>query len=262
MAAPPEGTPCWVDAMFPDMEAAKSFYGELLGWTFGESAPEYGDYTQAYSDSKAVAAVSPQIPGMVGPPAWNLYFSVPDAAAAAAKIRDKGGTLTSEPMKVGEFGTMVTARDPGGLHFSAWQADTHEGFEKTGEPGSYAWAEVTTRDAEKADAFYPAVFPFAVKKMSHEEIDFRLWSIQGEPVAGRMNMNDFFPAEAQPYINVYFAVPDCDAAVATVTGLGGQVRLGPADSPFGRSAQVTDQQGAAFSVIDLRNTKGEMPAFT
>ncbi|MYS41169.1 VOC family protein, partial [Streptomyces sp. SID5998] len=27
MAVRPEGTPCWADAMFPDIEAAKRFYG-------------------------------------------------------------------------------------------------------------------------------------------------------------------------------------------------------------------------------------------
>lgn len=67
MAAKPEGAPCWADAMFPDLEAAKSFYGDLLGWTFGESSEEYGNYTQAYSGGKNVAALSPQMPGWEGP---------------------------------------------------------------------------------------------------------------------------------------------------------------------------------------------------
>ncbi|MGG8408305.1 VOC family protein, partial [Streptomyces sp. 12297] len=52
----PEGAPCWVDAMFSDVEGAKAFYGDVLGWTFGESSSEYGNYTQAYADGKAVAA--------------------------------------------------------------------------------------------------------------------------------------------------------------------------------------------------------------
>lgn len=62
MAAHPDGTPCWVDAMFSDVEGAKSFYGDVLGWTFGESSSEYGNYTQAYADGKAVAAVVPPMP--------------------------------------------------------------------------------------------------------------------------------------------------------------------------------------------------------
>lgn len=33
------------------------------------------------------------------------------------------------------------------------------------------------------------------------------------------------------------------------------------DSPFGRFAAVTDPQGAAFAVIDMSTTVGEMPSF-
>ncbi len=50
MAVQPEGTPCWADAMFSDVEGAKSFYGDVLGWTFGDASSEYGNYTQAYVD--------------------------------------------------------------------------------------------------------------------------------------------------------------------------------------------------------------------
>jgi predicted enzyme related to lactoylglutathione lyase len=262
MAAQPEGTPCWADAMFPDPEAAKSFYGELLGWTFDDSLEEFGYYTQARSDGKAVAAISPQIPGMEGRAAWNLYFAAPDVVATATKIRDNGGALTMDPMPVGDFGTMVTAQDPSGAHFSAWQPGTHEGFEKTGEPGSFAWADLITRDVDKADHFYPAVFPFAVQRMKHDTVDFHIWNIDGRPVAGRLRMPADFPHDMPPYINVYFAVADCDNAVATVTRLGGQLRSGPMDSPFGRFATVADQQGAAFSVIDPQAKKGEMPDFS
>ncbi len=70
MAVQPEGTPCWADAMFVDVEGAKGFYGDGLGWTFGESASEFGDYTQAFADGRAAAAVVPPMPGADdGPPA-------------------------------------------------------------------------------------------------------------------------------------------------------------------------------------------------
>ena len=259
MATHPEGAPCWADAMFPDPEAAKSFYGELLGWTFGESAEEYGGYTQAFADGKAAAAFSPMMPGMDAPPAWNLYLSAPDIAATVAKIKEHGGTALMEPMKVGPFGTMVMAQDPSGVYFSLWQPDSHQGFETVNVPGAFCWAEVTTRDAAQADAFFPAVFPYEVERMADDAIDFHIWKIGGEPCLGRFKMTDEFPPEVPPYINVYFVVRDCDEAVATVQRLGGQVHLGPMDSPFGRFASVVDPQGAAFSVIDVTKTEGEMP---
>ena len=58
--------------MFSDVEGAKSFYGDVLGWTFGEASSEYGNYTQAYVDGKAVAAVVPPMSGQEGHSQWCL----------------------------------------------------------------------------------------------------------------------------------------------------------------------------------------------
>ncbi|MFF7531579.1 VOC family protein [Streptomyces bobili] len=259
MAVQPEGTPCWADAMFSDLEGAKRFYGDVLGWTFGESSSEYGNYTQAYADGKAVAAVVPPMPGQEGQSAWCLYLAAEDAAGTAAKIRENGGEVLMEPMQVGEFGTMCLAREPSGAVFGVWQAGSHEGFEAMGVPGAYAWAEVFTREPEKADTFLSAVYGYGQKQMEDEGIDFRLYDLGERPVLGRMTMGDDFPPEVPSYINVYFTVPDCDDAVAKATKLGGQLRFGPMGTPFGRFAALTDPQGANFSVIDVTTTEGEMP---
>ncbi|MFI6493909.1 VOC family protein [Streptomyces sp. NPDC050564] len=262
MAVQPEGKPCWADAMFSDVEGAKSFYGDVLGWTFGESSSAYGNYTQAYANGKAVAAVVPPMTGQEGQSAWCLYFASPDAAAAATKIKDNGGEVLMEPMQVGEFGTMALGRDPSGVVFGVWQAGTHEGFEATAVPGAYAWAEVFTREPEKSDAFFPAVFPLGAKQVEDDAVDFRIFSLGEEPVLGRMKMTDDFPIEVPPYINVYFTVENCDAAVAKATEHGGILRFGPMDSPFGRFAALSDPQGASFSVIDMTTTQGDMPKMT
>lgn len=262
MAVKPEGAPCWADAMFPDLEAAKGFYSELLGWTYGESAEEFGNYTQAYSGGKNVAAVVPQMPDWPGPPAWTIYFASADIDATAARIRDNGGEILMEPMAVSDFGKMLMARDPSGVLFGSWQAGTHKGFEKMGETGSFCWVEITTRDAAKADAFFPAVFGYDVKTMQDEAIDFKVFNLGDETVAGRLKMTKDWPAEVPPYANVYFAVDDCEDAIATVTKHGGQLHFGPHDSPFGRFAAVSDPQGAHLTVIDMTTTKGEMPKIT
>lgn len=259
MAVQPEGTPCWADAMFSDVEGAKRFYGDVLGWTFGESSSQYGNYTQAYVDGKAVAAVVPPMPGQEGQSQWCLYFASPDVAATARKIRDNGGEVLMEPMKVGDFGTMCLAREPSGAVFGVWQAGGHEGFEATGTPGAYCWAEVFTREPEKADTFLSAVFPYRMKQMEDLAVDFRLFDVAENTVLGRMKMTDDFPPEVPSYINVYFTVDDCDQAVERAVKLGGVLRFGPMSSPFGRFAALSDPQGANFSVIDIMTREGEMP---
>ena len=55
-----------------------------------------------------------------------------------------------------------------------------------------------------------------------------------------------------PSWSVYFAVEDCDAAVAKLQQLGGQPYMGPVDIEPGRFAVVADAQGAVFHVMDLK----------
>ncbi|MFD8674942.1 VOC family protein [Streptomyces seoulensis] len=261
MAVRSEGTPCWADAMFTDLEGAKQFYGDVLGWTFGESSSEHGNYTQAYADGKAVAAIVPPMPGQESPSQWCLYFASPDAAATAAKVKENGGEVLMEPMRVGDFGTMAIVREPSGAVLGIWQGDAHEGFEAVAEPGAYCWAELFTREPEKADAFLPAVFPYRMKQMADEHIDFRLFDLGADPVLGRMRMGEEFQPEVPSYVNVYFTVEDCDAAVARAVERGAVLRFGPMTSPFGRFAALSDPQGASFSVIDVATTDGGMPEF-
>lgn len=257
----PEGAPCWADITLPDIEAGKQFYGELLGWTFGESDAEYGGYTQAFADGKNVAALSPPMPGQEGAlPEWTLYLASPDVRATAAKVRDNGGEVLMEPMAVGPFGSMLLAKDPSGLSFGAWQPGSHRGFEKQGEPGSFCWAEFFTNDVAAVDAFYPAVFPFSAKRMGDSaEFDYKVWMTGDTMVGGRCPVGMGMPGVDTPRVLIYFGVDNCDDAVATVTKLGGRVTDEPQDSPFGRFAAVMDRQGAGFAVIDTSTTVGEMP---
>jgi predicted enzyme related to lactoylglutathione lyase len=270
MARFADGVPCWADAMLPDVEAGKRFYGELFGWTFTEGLKEYGYYTGAFrgSDRGRVAALVPKPDGRM-PTVWGIYFASSDAEATSARIRAAGGQVITPPMIVEPFGTMVTAADPSGAVFGVWQPAEHEGFDVTGAPGTYVWTEVYTRDPGRVDAFYEAVFGFSGKQLFDTSqaggIDFRVYSPRDttpgpeNAVAGRFTMGEGFPAELPAHFLVYFGVEDCDAAADTIRRLGGRVTLGPQDSPFGRWATVADDQGANFAIIDTATTVGEPP---
>ncbi|WP_199553124.1 VOC family protein [Streptomyces sp. N35] len=268
MAAYTEGAPCWVDALLPDLEAGKRFYGELFGWTFDEGAgPEYGHYAQAYKQGKAVAALAPKRDGRM-PTVWNVYFATPDALASARKIRDAGGRLVTEPMPVGPppssrlrssgghpHGVMALAADPEGAVFGLWQGGTHEGLEKAGESDSFCWAEVKVRDAARADAFYEEVFRFEGFDLDGVIDGFRTWSPPGTEagpdtaVGGRELMGEGVPAELPAHFLVYFNVDDCDEAARVTRRLGGRVQSPPVDIPYGRIATLMDNQGAVFAVL-------------
>ncbi|EST39456.1 hypothetical protein N566_01880 [Streptomycetaceae bacterium MP113-05] len=243
--------------MLPDVAAGKRFYGELLGWSFGATDPGREGYTTATLDGKAVAGLVAKPDGRM-PTDWNVHLSTSDIAGAADRIRDAGGQVIMDPFALGGAGATAVAADPGGAVFQLWQPGTMKGFEATGTPGAYAWAEVHTRSADKeaVDTFYDAVFGFVTSDLT--EVlgeDFLRWAPRGEPadeahaIGGRALIAADAPEELPAHFLLYFAVQDCDEAVRRTARLGGRTVLEPTGTPFGRHAVLVDDQGAFFAVI-------------
>ncbi|MFF8384968.1 VOC family protein [Streptomyces kanasensis] len=253
----PEGTPCWADALLPDLEAGKRFYGELFGWTFADGGEPGRPYAVALGGGAPVAGLAPKRDGRM-PTTWGVYLSTPDAAALAARIRHAGGQIITAPVRIGTAGVTALAVDPGGAVFGLWQGEERPGFGRQGVPGTYCWTEVYTRPADKdaVDAFYSTVFGYRTRDLDDPAADFRVWSPPGpgEPtddtaIGGRSVIGDAFPAEMPAHFLVYFAVGDCDATATTAVRLGGRVTEPPFDTPYGRIAVLADDQGAVFAVL-------------
>ncbi|MET7765854.1 VOC family protein [Streptomyces sp. NPDC005393] len=270
MAAFAEGVPCWADVLLPDLAAGRRFYGELFGWTFQESATDYGTYTRALLGGKDVAGLVPKPDGRL-PTVWSIYFAAADAAATAARIREAGGRVITPPVWIDDSCVMATAADPGGAVFGLWQAGSHSGFGRRGAPGSYGWTEVHTRQPRPVDAFYRAVFGYGMERAPDSGdpgtgdpgtggVDRVLWSPRGEPtgprhaIGGRVVIGERYPAELPAHFLTYFVVADCDDALRTAHRLGGRVLNDPEDTPYGRFAVLADNQGAVFAVIDTSAT--------
>ncbi|BBA97903.1 putative hydroxylase [Actinacidiphila reveromycinica] len=254
-----EGAPCWADVALPDLAAGRAFYGELFGWTFQDQGEEFGHYTMALRDGAKVAALVPR-PDPSMPTAWGVFLAVADVADTTDKVRAVGGQVAFGPDAVADSGVMAGIVDPGGSFVGLWQPGGHEGFERVAAPGAYAWSENHTREAEAVDAFYRDVFGYASQQVGDGvHLDYRVWSVPGaeDPSLGRLKLGD--APEEDPGYQVYFAVGDCDDAAATVRRLGGQVLAGPAESPYGRTAVVADDQGARFAVIDLERRSDGTP---
>src|SRR4051812_49626502 len=79
----PNGTPCWVDYGAADIEAAKAFYADLLGWSFTGGEPEYGGFfTAAGEGGEGGGLGAPQDPPP--PPPRGTYFPPPHPPPPAA----------------------------------------------------------------------------------------------------------------------------------------------------------------------------------
>lgn len=245
------GTPCWVDLATPDIDAAASFYGEVLGWEAPElpNSAEMGGYRRAKKNGKDVAGVMPLMQEGQ-PPAWSTYVSVDDADTIARAVQENGGTMVAEPMDVMDLGRMAVFTDPTGAFFGIWQPGTFPGAELVNEYGCFGWNELGTRDVDSAKGFYGQVFGWATEERPATEIGtYYVWKQGEDRVGGMMDIATVLPAEIPAHWLVYFTVENCDAAVEQVQSAGGSLNSGPMDVEVGRFAVVSDPFGAVFAVM-------------
>lgn len=246
------GTPSWVDLATPDPSAARSFYARLFGWEYTEEPTDQGTpYVMATRHGKAAAGMmqlSPEMAAQGMPPMWSTYVTVADVEAATATVGRAGGTVVAPVMDVMEAGRMAVVADPAGAVLCLWQPGQHIGAELVHEHGTLTWNELLTPEVGKASAFYEQLLGWKAETADMGGTEYTAFMLDGRGVAGAMKP----PMEGIPsHWFVYFAVDDCDDAVATARAHGGTIQAEPMDIPPGRMAVITDPQGATFGVIQL-----------
>ena len=121
-----------------DVEAAKAFYGAVFGWTTIDvgspmwALPGYGDHLEELipglrAGMKEMGApggfedvVARILPREGAPAHWGVAFAVDDAGATAARARELGGSVLSEPANAPWVRFAVLA-DPAGASFTVNQ---------------------------------------------------------------------------------------------------------------------------------------------
>jgi uncharacterized protein len=247
----PAGTPCWVDLGTDDVARATAFYGTLFGWDTQVGPPEAGGYVMCEVDGRPVAGIGPKMGPAEAPSAWTTYLASDDADDTAAKVRSAGGQLLAEPFDVMEVGRMSVAADPGGAVFGIWQPKAHTGMKLANEPGSVCWNENMSRDFDANESFYRAVFGYNYDDMSSDGFRYASFKTGGDPMGGIGDLGELAPAATPAHWRTYFGVNNTDEAVETVTKLGGGVIAPAWDTPYGRMAILSDDQGAVFAVMSV-----------
>jgi uncharacterized protein len=244
------GTISWFDVQSPDPDRAREFYAGLFGWTF-ERSPVDG-YTLCMLRGRLVAGLSAVPPGAPYPSAWSIYFSVADADAAVARVREHRGQVLMDPTDVGSEGRLVFCLDPTGAGFGVWQPRNHRGAGIVDEPGAMIWAELRTRDAGAARRFYGAAFDLDGRESSGFVTPYWVLGKKDRDVCGVQQMSARTPSDVAPQWMPYFAVGDVDATVVRARDLGGTLAVPAFDTPAGRVATVDDPWGASFNVLAPR----------
>lgn len=100
-------------------EAAKAFYGTVIGWTFTPKEMSDGrTYWLAMADGEPVAGLftldAEQHADI--PDHWFAYLEVDDVDARAATAIAAGGTLRTGPEDIPGVGRLAVIRDPVGAY--------------------------------------------------------------------------------------------------------------------------------------------------
>jgi uncharacterized protein len=248
------GAPAWVDLSSTDAAAARDYYAKLFGWKVDLAPdPGAGGYALATLQGKNIAGIGgTQDPN--GPSAWMVYIGTKDADATAKKVEAAGGKVVAPPFDVLKSGRMAVFQDPAGAFISVWQPNEMQGFDVMNAPDTFAWAELNARGVDQAREFYTKVFGWAIKQSPTGEGQptYTEFQLQGNSIAGGMEMMPMVPAEVPSYWLVYFGVADVDKAFKKAVDLGARGLAEPMDFPGGRFAVLQDPQGAAFGLLKMQ----------
>ena len=115
------GALCWNELATTDVERAKSFYGELLGWEYETDDSGYASIRNAGRLNGGMREQTEQERGV--PPNWLPYFTVESAAEAARRAAHAGGR-TLVPTSEVHIGRFAVIADPHGAAFAVFEGKT------------------------------------------------------------------------------------------------------------------------------------------
>ena len=248
----PAGAPCWTDLWTSDVEGARRFYADLLGWGAQEPDPSHGGYWMFTLGGTSVAGgMGPMGDGPDPSNSWTPYFATDDIAKSTEVAGNLGAHVAVPAMPVDELGTQAVLEDPTGAHLGFWQPGTFPGFTVLEEPGAPSWFELHVRDHATAVAFYSEVLGAEVIPVSDTD-QFRYSLVRpagaAQEVAGIMQDAGLLAPEETARWVVYWEVEDVAATLRRVEELGGTAHVGPDDTPYGVLGSASDPYGARFNL--------------
>jgi uncharacterized protein len=244
----------WYELMTTDMEAAKAFYGKVMGWAAQDASAPDMPYTLFIVGRASIAGMMnlPQDAGTIGEkPGWIGFIAVDDVDATAARIKELGGAVYVPPTEIPGISRFSVVADPEMAMFVVikWLRPRHDQPAVLNVRGRVGWHELLAADSEKASAFYRELFGWQTADAGAD--GYRLLSVGGQAIGGIYTKA---PTVRVPFWLFYFNVGDIDAAAKRVKGVGGEIINGPTKVPDGSwILECADPQGAVFALLGKRS---------
>ncbi|MFY9696647.1 MAG: VOC family protein [Xanthobacteraceae bacterium] len=249
----------WYELTTTDMEAAKAFYTEVMGWRTRDASMPDTAYT-LFSVGKASVSGLTDLPEearrMGAAPRWIGYVGVDNMEATVDRIKRLGGIVHVPPTEIPNVSCFSVIADPqmAMLTLVKWLNPAEEQPAALGEPGRVGWHELLAADWEKAFAFYSELFGWRKADAQIGSMGtYQKFSAGGQTIGGMSTKPPMVPV---PFWLYYFNTDDIDAAAERVKAGGGRILEGPLEvRGGGRVARCTDPQGAMFALAAMRSNK-------
>ncbi|MFB7916543.1 VOC family protein [Streptomyces sp. NPDC056061] len=184
---------------------------------------------------------------------WTPYFCVTSADEAAARIVERTGTIAVGPVRL-PLGRGVLAADREGNRFGIWEGQLIADWESWRAHRPWR-CELHAGDMFEAAIFYGEVLEWACARHGCCEVRYEHGGVAlrdvGSVAARIVQAGAVLSGErTSPRWNVYFPVPNADAAAEAASQHGGGT-IGRAVAGDHRTA---DPHGAAFGVESPRGS--------
>ena len=133
----------WHDLVTTDVEAAKVFYAQVIGWSM-QSFPGNDDYTVLSAGDTGVGGIM-AIPldacARGAPACWQGYIAVDDVDACADRILSSGGAIIRAPTSLPKVGRFALVADPQGAVFIIFKPESGDAATSPAPttPGVVGW---------------------------------------------------------------------------------------------------------------------------
>ena len=105
----------WCELMTDDVDKARDFYTDVIGWSTEIMDVGTGPYTVFNSADRPMAGLMAKPSDKADAPnAWMPYVTVDDIDARAARVASAGGVVLAGPMDIPTVGRMAVIQDPTG----------------------------------------------------------------------------------------------------------------------------------------------------
>ena len=243
----------WIELATSSQDAANKFYADLFGYQVNQTPIGGGQlYTILRLDGRDAAACYTMMDDekkMGIPPHWNLYVAVSSADESARKAAELGGKIIAAPFDVMDAGRMAIVQDPTGAIFHLWQANRSPGIGIAGVPGTLCWADLNTKDPERAKQFYEALFGWTISAGEKDPSGY-LHIRNGDEFIGGMPPASMLDPNAPPHWLIYMFTEDAAATANRAKDSGAKILMPPMKiQDVGDMAVIADPQGAVFALF-------------